>query len=134
MTRTDRESMRGIVSSALVAAIVAHPGTHPVRRVVPMVQPAWPSTRSSEDPSLAPIFADHNVAGTFALLDLNERTCVRRNAARPRERFLPASTFKIFNTRVGLDERSIPDEETVLTRDGVDRGSAGWNRLRRHGG
>jgi beta-lactamase class D len=80
------------------------------------------------DPGLGSVFSAHDVNGTVVLLDMSRQTCVRFNPERAGERFLPASTFKIFNTMVALDEGSIPDAETVLKWDGVDRGLPAWNR------
>jgi beta-lactamase class D len=74
---------------------------------------------SADDRSLAQYFVAHKVVGTIVLLNVTRQTCVRFNVERARTRFLPASTFKIFNTMVALDDGSIPDAETVLKWDGV---------------
>jgi beta-lactamase class D len=80
------------------------------------------------DRGLASVFSAYDVNGTVVLLDMRRQTCIRFDPERAAERFLPASTFKIFNTMVALDEGSIPDAETVLKWDGVDRGLPAWNR------
>jgi beta-lactamase class D len=80
------------------------------------------------DPGIGSVFSPYDVNGTVVLLDMSRQTCVRFNPERAGERFLPASTFKIFNTMVALDEGSIPDAETVLKWDGVERALPAWNR------
>lgn len=80
------------------------------------------------DRGLASVFSAYDVTGTVVLMDMRRQTCVRFDPERAAERFLPASTFKIFNTMVALDEGSIPDAETVLKWDGADRGLPAWNR------
>jgi beta-lactamase class D len=73
-------------------------------------------------------FAGYSAEGTFLLRNRVGQMCVVVNPDRAAVGYLPASTFKIFNTMVALDERSIPDEKTVIPWDGVDRGSPGWNQ------
>jgi beta-lactamase class D len=94
----------------------------------PVAGQVCPSGATVEDPDLAQFFDAWRVTGTFVLLDTEKQACIRFNPERARIRFLPASTFKIFNTMVALDEGSIADAETVVKWDGVDRGSAAWNR------
>jgi len=105
--------------------------------ILPLVLVSAPATAgaqvcgaaaSREDPALGRFFEDYNANGTFVLFEPGSGTCVLHDPARARLRFLPASTFKIFNTMVALDAGSIADATTVLKWDGVDRGSAGWNR------
>ncbi len=43
-------------------------------------------------------------------------------------RHLPASTFKIFNSLVALEEKAVADEHEVIKWDGVERPIAEWNR------
>ena len=50
------------------------------------------------------------------------------NESRSRQKFLPASTFKIPNTLIGLEENIIKGESHIFEWDGVDKGLAAWNR------
>ena len=84
--------------------------------------------KTREEAGPGKVFAAYGVEGTFVVLNTGSHTCTSFNPTRAATRFLPASTFKIFNTMVALDEGSIPDAETVLKWDGVDRGSSAWNR------
>lgn len=47
---------------------------------------------------------------------------------RARQRFLPASTFKLLNALILLDAGVVQDLDTVVPWDGVDRGIEAWNR------
>lgn len=86
-----------------------------------------PVNSSHEDPALGEYFNAYDVVGTFVMLDVRSGTCFLFDPDRASRRFLPASTFKIFNGMTALDEGSIDDVGTILKWDGVDRGSAGWN-------
>ena len=73
-------------------------------------------------------FADHKATGTFVLYAVKADSCMRYNPERAKRRFLPASTFKIFNTMAALEAESIPDDTTILKWDGVERPVSGWNQ------
>jgi beta-lactamase class D len=88
-------------------------------------------TACEERPELGRFFESYGVKGTFVLLDVQSghRQCY--NPARARERFLPASTFKIFNSLVALETRVIADQDEVIKWDGVKRARAEWNQDQR---
>ena len=67
------------------------------------------------------------VDGAFVLYDSNAERWSRHNPERCAERFLPASTFKIFNSLVGLETGVIEDERFKIPWDGRQRRIAGWN-------
>jgi beta-lactamase class D len=52
---------------------------------------------------LAKPFSDQGVVGTFVLFDVASDTVFVWNEKRARERFVPASTFKIANSLIGLN-------------------------------
>ncbi len=72
-------------------------------------------------------FAAARATGSFLLYDRNEDRYVRYRPERCRQGFLPASTFKIFNSLVGLETGVIADEDFVIPWDGVERRIASWN-------
>lgn len=74
------------------------------------------------------IFREHGVEGAFVVLDEHRR--VRRivGPALAQTGFLPASTFKIPNTLIGLETGVIPDEHFALKWDGQTRDVEAWNR------
>jgi beta-lactamase class D len=73
-------------------------------------------------------FAGKHLTGTMVISSLNTHKRYVYNAARARQRYLPASTFKIINTLIALQERVITDENEIIKWDGVDKGLAEWNR------
>lgn len=59
--------------------------------------------------------------GTFVLFDYNNKYFIRHNEERSNERFSPCSSFKIFNSLVGLETGVIKDENYVIPWDSVVR-------------
>lgn len=66
--------------------------------------------------------------GAFVLYDLNSNQYIRYHPERCAERFIPASTFKIMNSLVGLETGVIPDENHVITWDGTPYDIPSWNQ------
>lgn len=79
-------------------------------------------------PGLEKLFSDRNVKGTIIISSLDGKTQYLFNEKRSKTRFLPASTFKIPNTLIALDEGVIADEKEVIKWDGKDRGWPAWNK------
>jgi beta-lactamase class D len=74
---------------------------------------------------------DHNLnAAAVTVVIENLKTGKRYvyNSARAKERFLPASTFKIVNTLIALREGIVKDEKEKIAWDRVDKGLPEWNR------
>jgi beta-lactamase class D len=74
------------------------------------------------------VLAESDLEGTFVYRRAGED---RLHAAFPETAdvpFIPASTFKIPNTLVGLETGVIPDRNFALPWDGVERSVAAWNR------
>ncbi|MCW3462241.1 class D beta-lactamase [Chitinophaga nivalis] len=72
-------------------------------------------------------FAKHKVEGTFMLFNNSQGTFRVYNLERAKKRFLPASTFKILNSLVGLHTGAIRDTAMVIPWDGVTRPIEAWN-------
>lgn len=80
------------------------------------------------------IFAQSDIAkhfeginGCFVLYDFNNDQVIKYNEERCAQRFLPASTFKIPNSLIILEEKVIPNENYIIKWDSVDRGWDKWN-------
>jgi len=73
-------------------------------------------------------FESRNVEGAFLLYDLNENQHQGYNFPRHSEPYLPASTFKIFNSLVGLETDAVADEEEIIPWDGEERFYDAWNQ------
>lgn len=64
----------------------------------------------------------------FILRDNNHEAIYYYNKERCLQQYLPASTFKIFNSLVALEIPVVPDEQYVIAWDSVDRGYEAWNK------
>jgi len=67
------------------------------------------------------------ITGCFVLYDFNNDEYTRYNEERCEQRFLPASTFKVPNSIIALEEKVIPDENYIIKWDSLDRGYDKWN-------
>jgi beta-lactamase class D len=77
-------------------------------------------------PELEKYFQGFN--GAFVLYDLNGNRYIRYHPERCAERFIPASTFKIMNSLIGLESGVIPDENYVIKWDGTQYDIPSWNQ------
>ncbi len=66
--------------------------------------------------------------GSFVLYHLQEDQYQFYQPERCKERFIPASTFKIFNSLVALETAVIPDESYEMAWDSVNRQVKVWNQ------
>jgi beta-lactamase class D len=72
-------------------------------------------------------YDEFHVTGSFVLYDENKDHWILCNASQLNEQFIPASTFKICNSLIGLETGVIPDEHFVLHWDGIVRQNPKWN-------
>lgn len=73
-------------------------------------------------------FNQLGIEGSVIICDRHNQKCYEHNAARNSQAFLPASTFKIFNSLVALETGVIPNDVAVLTWDGIQREFPTWNQ------
>jgi beta-lactamase class D len=86
------------------------------------------TSRQQERPEFGQFFQAAGVNGAFVLYDQNRDTYLVYQPERVDTPYLPASTFKIFNSLVALETGVIKDENVVIPWDGVDRGVPEWNQ------
>jgi beta-lactamase class D len=91
------------------------------------------SVAVSDEPTIAEIdlsshFESRDVEGAFLLYDLQENQFQGFNFPRHAEPYLPASTFKVFNSLVGLETGAVGDEEEIIPWDGTEYPFAVWNQ------
>ena len=60
--------------------------------------------------------------------DNNHESIHYYNKERCLQRFLPASTFKIFNSLAALETAVAPDDQLIIKWDGIVRSRAEWNK------
>lgn len=73
-------------------------------------------------------FDSARVDGCFALLDNTTGEITVYNMKLDTQRVLPASTFKIVNSLIGLQTGKIVDEKMVIKWDGIKRPDSSWNK------
>ncbi len=77
---------------------------------------------------IADEFAAHNISGTLVVSTADGVPVYTHNHARARQRFSPASTFKILNTLIGLKYGAADPAGTPFVWDGVKRNNPAWNQ------
>ncbi|CRI63103.1 Beta-lactamase LCR-1 [Thiocapsa sp. KS1] len=82
----------------------------------------------AEDVKLAALFAAAGVEGTLVIADLAGDSVQVHNAPRAAQRFPAASTFKIFNTLVALEEGVVAGPDALIPWDGRLHDMPDWNR------
>jgi beta-lactamase class D len=71
-------------------------------------------------------YEQYQVEGSFALYDQNADKYILYNERQFKEPFIPASTFKICNSLIGLETGVITDENFVIPWDSIAR-SSDWD-------
>lgn len=105
-----------------------------IRSVVPfllviVLLSACSSNNVKQDKSLQKYFDENKVEGCFAIMDNASGKFTVHNLARYRDSsYLPASTFKIVNSLIGLQTGKIVNDSMVIKWDGVTRRVADWNK------
>jgi beta-lactamase class D len=105
----------------LIIHLISCVATPPAPLSVELTNPA-----SEVLPELGEYFGDY--PGAFVLYDLNNDLYIRYNPDRCAEQFLPASTFKILNSLIGLETGVIPDENYVVEWDGTNYNVPIWHQ------
>lgn len=82
----------------------------------------------TESPPVADQFRKANVVGTFVLLDPRSGKMTGYNEERASARFVPASTFKIANSVIGLTVGAVQDVDEILSYGGQPQPVKEWER------
>lgn len=81
------------------------------------------------DDSLKKYFDENHVTGCFGIYDNGQDKFTIYNLSRFKDStYLPASTFKIVNSLIGLQTGVITNEKMVIPWDGIQRPIAAWNK------
>ena len=81
------------------------------------------------DNSLKKYFDENSATGTFGLFDNGGGNFTIYNLLRYRDSaYLPASTFKVVNSLIGLQTGRISGENMVIKWDGIVRSRTEWNK------
>ena len=82
----------------------------------------------AEDREIAEISARQGLEGTMVVASLHDGRRVAHNDSRANRRLPAASTFKILNTLIALEEKAIAGKDDVLRWDGRTYALPAWNR------
>lgn len=110
----------------LLAAVVltACASSPPAVRPANAARPAADTVRAD----WARFFDAEGGTGTFVLFDVDAGRTSRLDPDRAARRYLPASTFKVFNALVALETGVVTDPDSVFVWDGETRTVEAWNR------
>lgn len=87
------------------------------------------SNNVTQDNSLKKYFDDNKVKGCFAMMDNGSGQFTIYDLPRYRDSsYLPASTFKIVNSLIGLQTGHITNDSMVIPWDGIKRWNEDWNK------
>ena len=84
--------------------------------------------RAKIDNSLKKYFDENKVEGCFTMMNNADGKVTVYNMELDTVRFLPASTFKIVNSLIGLEIGRITDEKMLIKWDGIPRRVEEWNK------
>lgn len=79
-----------------------------------------------EKKEITEIFEAAGVNGTFAVYDVSEDRFMGHNGSRASTRFIPASTFKIANSLIGLSVGAVKDVDEILPYGGGEQFLKSW--------
>ncbi len=88
---------------------------------------ATPIDQDSFRETVEAVLAEAGTPGSFVLYDENSDSFFRYDDERSRRPMVPASTFKILNSLIALEEGVVEDEDQTFRWDGVEREVAAWN-------
>jgi metallo-beta-lactamase class B len=79
-----------------------------------------------ENPHLEQVFAQHGVTGTFVMHDASNDVYTVHDRQRAETRFIPASTFKIPNSLIGLSTGAVASVDAILPYGGGKTARPEW--------
>ena len=81
----------------------------------------------AEDQSIAHLFMQQGIEGTLVMSALHSDRTFIHNDPRANRRYSPASTFKILNTLISLEERAVSGKDDIFKWDGHVYAIQSWN-------
>ena len=82
----------------------------------------------AEDLELKKLFDKRVLTGIVVISSLDDKTVFISDDKRAKQQLTPASTFKIANTLIALEEKAVQDELEIIKWDGKDKGWKPWNQ------
>jgi len=100
---------------------------HQLRYLISVYLLILPMLVLGNDLELEQLYKTQGIDGAIVISSLDGKTEYSYNPQRLAKRYLPASTFKITNTLIALEEGVISEQE-LIKWDGRDKGWAPWNQ------
>lgn len=97
-------------------------------RLLLLMSLVLPDAVMAEDDALEKLFARYGVQGTIVIASQREGVRYIHHDVRAEMPFPTASTFKILNTLIAVQEKVIAGKDSVLEWDGQHREIEDWNR------
>ncbi len=94
----------------------------------PVAAPATSAASTGTLPIAVQAFAEEQVTGAMALFDTRDGKLLCSDPSKCEKGYLPASTFKIANTIIGLETDVVSDADSPLPWDGKEYSNPAWNR------
>ncbi|WP_297573142.1 class D beta-lactamase [uncultured Deefgea sp.] len=80
-----------------------------------------------ENSQIAAVFAKNQIQGSIAILDVSQQRLIGHNNERAATRFIPASTFKVASSLIGLSTKAVSSVDEVFYHyDGQPVYLASW--------
>jgi len=73
-------------------------------------------------------FSNRKINGCFILYDVENDISIIYNLERAKQRYLPASTYKILNSLIALECEVVEDENELIQWDGIEQPISIWNQ------
>ncbi|WKJ90600.1 class D beta-lactamase [Methylomonas montana] len=81
-----------------------------------------------DNPALGKLFSEAGVQGTFVFYDVDAQRLIGHDRGRAEMRFIPASTFKIANSLIGLSVGAVDSVDDILPYGGQPQFLKTWER------
>ena len=132
MSLASRAAILLVTMTGCGAALPGAPTAAATAPVTPAAAPPTPNVPASDRFSPFPIaqqaFQAEHLTGAMALFDSRDGKLLCSDAERCDKGYVPASTFKIANTIIGLETGVLSDAESPMPWDGKEYSNPDWNR------
>lgn len=92
-----------------------------------MILLSIPASATEENADIADLFSEQGIDGTIVIESITEGKTIIYNYPRSLLRFPPASSFKIFNTLIALEEKAVNGQHDVFKWNGQHYDFQDWN-------
>ena len=100
---------------------------HTIKYFISIFAIFLPVFASAEDLAISALFAQKGVDGSVVISSLKSGQTFIHNDERANRRYSPASTFKIMNTLIAVEEKAIAGKDDVFKWDGHVYDLPDWN-------